>query len=40
MGLLSLAVEIFKMQFDDPRMVEIGRELLRGGRIDAAHVVD
>jgi hypothetical protein len=38
MGLL--AVEIFKMQFDDPRMVEIGREVLRGGRIDAAHVAD
>ena len=35
---LSLTVETFKVQFDDPRIVEIsGKVLLRGG-FDLAHV--
>ena len=34
----SLAIEVFKMQFDYSRVVEIGRKVVRGAGSLAAHV--
>ena len=34
----SLAIEVFKMQFDYSRMVEIGRKVMRGVGPHSTHV--
>ena len=36
----SLAIEVFKMQFDYSRIVEVGRKVVRGVGSHSAHVKD
>jgi hypothetical protein len=36
----SLAIQVFKMQFDYSRIVEVGRKVVRGVGSHSAHVKD